>query len=74
MIEYRFVTFNQPLTKVFPPDPDTTAVLTVDFLASVPGLAAHMDGWEPVNFQVVPSGDRAYLVVLLKTQAAIPQP
>lgn len=73
MTEYRFVTFTQPTSRVFPTEAGTVGVLTVDFLDSVPQLAEHMDGWEPVNFQVVPNGELTYLTVLLRGEMSVPQ-
>jgi hypothetical protein len=31
-----------------------------------------MDGWEAVNFQLIPNGEVTYLSILLKTELAVP--
>jgi hypothetical protein len=73
MTEYRLVTFCQPNTAFFKPVEGGANILTVDFARSLPALAEHMDGWEPIGFQITPSGDLAYLHVLLKTEVSPPE-
>lgn len=67
MTEYRTVTFAQPATTIFPTELGGVTSATVDFVGSDPQLAAHMDGWEVINSQVILSGDTAYLIFTLKT-------
>lgn len=67
--EYRFVTFRQPASKLVPDSDGAVTALTVDFLGSIPELAEHMDGWEVVNFQLVPFDQSVLLVLLLRAQA-----
>lgn len=71
MAEYRFVTFRQAASKVVPAMNDAVTVLTIDLLGSVPELAEHMDGWEVVNFQIIPVDSDVLLSILLKTEVGL---
>jgi hypothetical protein len=72
MTEYRVVTFTQPTRKFFAESVGAVSVQTLDFAGSIPELAEHMDGWEAVNFQLIPNGEVTYLSILLKTELAVP--
>lgn len=68
MTEYRFVTFRQPASALFPANQVAVKSLTIDFLGSIPELASHMDGWEVVNFQLTHTDTAEVLItMLLKT-------
>ncbi len=66
MYEYRLMTFCQESRKFFSGTNGEATRLDVDFLKSDPDLAKAMDGWEPVSFQLIPSGDLTYLSILLR--------
>lgn len=72
MNEYRLVTFCNKTEAFLPYDPGTATRLDIDFLGSVPELAQSMDGWEPIGFQVIPSGDVTYLSVMLRIENKYP--
>lgn len=70
MTEYRFVTFSQPTSTVFPSAVPGASALTLDLAGSIPEVAEHMDGWDVVNTQVLPNGEVTYLVFTLRTEVS----